>query len=749
PASLRGHPVGAILRQATIKDVARRDVTADSLLHDLEACDVEGLRREMAAEPGALSLDGPGTAQRTMRFSRTPQSTPPTDGERTPASPGDLDDVASLRQLEGERRPLTVVCCALTATGPGLEAVDVEEVDEALGEEQEICAEIARRHRGSIAGALGERVFLYFGHPAAQEDDARRAARAALEIVAEARARSAALTSARGVALEARIGIHTGLVIAREGHSSAQALGTTTQIAAQLSALAAPGSIVASGETRRLLRGHFLFEAEGTHRLPGVARPVEVYRLQDELAAPSSPRSSADADTARLVGRIHELELLLQRWSQTQQGAGQCVLLTGGQGIGKSRLAHELGRRLRCEPHVCLECRCAEEIRYSALRPVIEMIERHLELGSETADEKLARIEALLRRHGCNLDEAVPLIAGLLSVPFTQRYAAPDGSPQRQKERKLNLLLSLLCEMAEQQPVLLVAEDLQWADPVTLEWLGALVDEVASTRIMALFTARPELSPPWQTSGMLQIQLGRLDRVDTEQMIGDLAGGRTLPGPVLEQIAARADGVPLFIEELTRMVIESTAPAGPDGCSTPAPHLSELAIPTTLRGLLTARLDRLGRARETAQIAAALGREFSFEVLEVVSSLDEDALRADLEKLLAADLVHRRRRVNAPTYVFKHGLIRDAAYESLPRRARLRVHASIARTLEERFPEVVRTRPGLLAHHHAAAEQKRPAIVYAERAAGALGPAHRDGRPRERGHDAGGLPRLLTQLPSS
>ena len=717
PASLLGHPVGGILRQATIKDVAGRDVTADSLLRDLEACDMDGLRREAATELRAPSWDGQNPAPRTMRVSRTPQRTPPEDGEGWTATPGDVDDVVSLRRLEGERRPLTVVCCALTATGPGLEAVDVEEVDEALGEEQEICAEIARRHRGSIAGALGERVLLYFGHPAAQEDDALRAARAALEIVAEARARSASLTAERGVALEARIGIHTGLVIAREGQGNAQVLGTTTQIAAQLSALAAPGSIAASGETRRLLRDHFVFEAEGARRLAGIARPVEVYRLEEEIAAPSSPRSSAESDTARLVGRIQELELLLQRWCQTQQGIGQCVLLTGGQGIGKSRLAHELVRRIRCDAHVCLECRCAEEIRHVALRPVIDMVERHLELGGEGAEEKLERIEALLERHGCNLVETVPLLAGLLSVPFADRYAALEGSPQRQKERKLNLLLSLLCEMAEQQPVLLVAEDLHWADPLTLEWIGALVEEVASTRIMALFTARPELSPPWQTSGMLQIQLGRLDRDDVDQMVGDLTDGRSLPGPVLEQISDRADGVPLFIEELTRMVIESTAPAGPDGRSTPAPRLSELAIPTTLRGLLTARLDRLGRAKETIQIAAALGREFSHDVLAAVSNLDEAALRADLDKLVAADLVHRRRRVNAPMYVFKHGLIRDAAYESLPRRARLRVHASIARTLEERFPEVARTRPGVLAQHYAAADQKRAAIPYAERAA--------------------------------
>jgi TOMM system kinase/cyclase fusion protein len=703
-APLLDHPLGAILRRATVKDVAARAVTADGLLRELEACDVAGLSREDLA--GRTS----GVDIRVT----TPVEIRATSPSPSPPAPAPIQPGEPARSIEGERRPLTVVCCSLAAAGPGLETIDVEEVDEVLGEEQEVCGEIARRHGGFVAGALGERMFLYFGYPVAEEDDARRAARAAIAIGEDVRARSERLAAARGVALDARIGIHTGLVIARVQHGNAQSFGTTTQIAARLSELAAPGAIVASGETFRLLRGRFNLLAGGARAVPGVAQPVEIYQVQGESPAASLHRPP-DSSTTRLVGRGQEIELLVQRWNRAREGTGQCVLLTGGPGIGKSRLVNELARRLRGETCTYLECHCAEEIRRSALRPVIDMIDRQLvEAGGVGPASRLERMESLLLRRRFDLGEVVPLLAGLLEIPLGSRYAPPEGSPQRRQERTFAILCSLLCETAEEQPVLFVVEDLHWADPLTLEWLGALVEEASEARIMALLTARPDLSLPWPSTGMVRIELGRLEREHVEELARDVADGRPLPGPVLQQIVDRTDGVPLFVEELTRMVLASGELEGRGALLTPA---GELAIPSTLRGLLAARLDRLGRARETAQLASALGREFSLDVLEAVSRIDPAALREDLDQLVAADLVHRRRRTREATYFFKHGLIRDAAYESLPRRARLRVHAHIARRLEERFPEICRTRPGVLAHHHAAADQKRQAIAYAERAA--------------------------------
>jgi TOMM system kinase/cyclase fusion protein len=732
PVALLGHPLGAILRRATLKEVAARAASAEVLLRELEACDMSGLRRAaLVASRAPIEQE---SAREVVEETRCAPAVPP---ERPAAAPiGTLDrsfsPSLSVRSapladdppsdddlLAGERRPLTAVCCALTATGPGLSAVDVEELDEILDEVQALCDESARRHRGRCVGALGDQVLLYFGDPEAREDDVRHAALAALELAAELRERSARLEAERGIALEVRVGVHTGVVIARERPSHALQLGMTPHLAARLSSLAAPGAVVVSGDTQRILRDRFSFEATGSRVSLGLRRPVTVYRLLEELPAAPPDQASPDLEITPLRGREAELDLLLQRWGQALQGAGQSVLVTGEPGIGKSRLVQELGQRLHGEVHTCLECRCANDGRRRALNPVIEMLERLLEPGSDEASGgKLARLEAMLARRGFNTADTVPLLATLLSLSLEDRYTPPADSPQRHKERTFAVLLSLLFEMAEEAPVLLLVEDIQWADPTTLEWLGALVAEVASSRMMVVLTARSEFSPPRSTTGMLQIQLGRLDRARVEQMVVHLAGGRALPAVVLQQIVDRTDGVPLFIEEMTRMVLESGAlREEEDGRYVLAEPLSAFAIPTTLRGMLMARLDRLGRVKETAQLAAAIGREFSYDVLCAVSALDEVALREDLGKLAAADLVHARRRARSPVYAFKHALLREAAYESLPKRTRKRVHARIARVLEERFPEIVMARPDLLAHHHAAAEQRRQALVYAERAA--------------------------------
>ncbi|WP_437964203.1 TOMM system kinase/cyclase fusion protein [Sorangium sp. So ce260] len=746
PAALLGHPLGTLLRRTTLKNVSERAVTASGLLRELEGCDVEGLSREdfvtpsreLDADPDQDAPDGGGwaySASETAPLDRPPRDgrarssgraaadtlpSPPTPRLEDTPSPleGEHAGGASAGCRDGERRPLTVICCAFATSGPGLKNTDVEEIDDLLGEQQDVCAEIARRHRGRFAGALGDQILLHFGYPSAQEDDARRAARAALEIVEDVRARGARLLATRGLALEVRIGLHTGLVVAGQFQRYTQHLGTTPQLAARLSALAAPGTIVVSGDAFRLLRSRFTFEPMTSSELSHADRPVAIYRMGQEIARPPQDQDTAGRDTEPLIGRSQELDLLLQRWSQVRQGIGQSILVTGGPGIGKSRLTWELARRLHGDRHSCLECRCTPDRRNSALHPLIELLDRLIDPGRDDAPgRRLARLEALLSRRGFDLGETVPLFAALLSIPLDARYSAPQDPPPRQKERTLNALVTMLFDMAEERPVLFMAEDLQWADPTSLEWLGMLIADVPSARLMVVLTARPEFSPPWSTSGMLQIQLGRLDRSHVEHMVARLAGGRSLPEALLAQVVDRTDGVPLFVEELTRMVLESGALVDEGDHYTLSEPISALAIPTTLRGLLMARLDRLGRAKETARVAAVLGREFSLEVLNAVSTLDGELVQEDLDRLMAADLIHRKRRLNNPTYLFKHVLIRDAAYESLSKRSRRKLHACVARTLEDRFPEIVAARPDLLAHHHAAAEQKQQAIAYAETAA--------------------------------
>lgn len=700
PDGVAEHPLGSLLRRATIKDPRARNVSAESLLRELEACDVRGLKVKVGQprlQPVASSA-----ATATMEISVSlPGKTPE-------------------RLIEGERRQVSAVCCTFQVSSAAEEAGDAEEIDHLLDQQQDACVAIARRFGGHVAGALGDMLLLYFGYPSAREDDAARAARAALAILSEVQARNAQLSAERGVSVAARLGVHTGLIVARDpGDAAVQAsrsgAGMTPKQAARMSAQAAPGTIVISAETQRLLRKDFLVEPAGTLRAEGQAATVELYLLHE-----GSP--AWREDDLPLVGRSREMSALLEQWGRVRGGAGHAVLLTGEAGIGKSRLVRELGRRIEEERHTWLDGRCAADVANTALFPIIELLHRMVDPAREgKADSKSDKLEALLSHHGFDLAEAMPLFGQLLGIGLPPRYPSLDVPPQKQRELTSDAVLSLLFEMAEKEPLVLVLEDLHWADPSTLKLLDQLVGEAASSPILALFTARSEFTPEWSPSAVQAIQLDRLDVSEVAQMTARLTGGRALPDGVLEQVVSRTDGVPLFVEELVRAMIEAGALVERDDRYALAAPLSQLSIPTTLRDSLVARLDRLGRAKETAQVASAIGREFTFELLRAVSPLDEAALEEDLDKLIAAEIVCRKRRIKNRAYVFKHGLARDAAYGSMLRRSQREVHARIAKVLKRRFPEIVNERPEVLAQHHAAAEQKKEAIECAQQAAmGAL-----------------------------
>ncbi|WP_437317629.1 TOMM system kinase/cyclase fusion protein [Sorangium sp. So ce385] len=696
PPAIAEHPVGALLRRVTAKDPAAREATAESLLRELEACDVSGLR----VTSGHVRIQPSPSDAKTATIAMT---------SAAPAAP-------SQRLVEGERRQITALCCNLTATGAGPKAADIEELDHVLGLQQEACAEIAQRFGGHVAGALGDAVLFYFGYPSAREDDARRAARAALAMVEEMARRSAALAAERKVRVELRAGIHTGLVVARELREPATSglgyvVGSTPKLAARLSALAEPGGVLVSGGTQRLLRKQLLLEETGIRVADDATTPVEVFTLH--AGDPTTGLSQVP-----LVGRARELDALLERWARARGGAGQAVLIGGEPGIGKSRLARELRDQLAAEPHTWLECRCTPEGTNSAFHPVVELLDRLLDPRREaSAEEKARKLEELLSLYGFELAEAMPLFAPLLSLALPPRWAPLDVSPQKQRELLRVAVLSLLFEMAEKQPVVLLVEDLHWADPSTMELVAQLVAEVGSARVLALFAARPELAPPWPASAVLHLRIERLGRAEVEQLAMRVTGGRPLPAEVLAALAERTDGVPLFVEELLLTMIGGGALVEREGGYALAGPLAGLSIPGTLRDLLVARLDRLGRAKETAQIAAAIGRELSFELLRAVSPLGEAEVQEDLDRLVAAELLQRKRRLRNPTYLFRHALVRDAAYDSMLKRSRREVHARIAKALEERFPETVSERPELLAHHHAEAEQKREAFGYLLKAA--------------------------------
>ncbi|MFL5350095.1 MAG: TOMM system kinase/cyclase fusion protein [Hyalangium sp.] len=680
PRWLEGHRLGHLLRRVTEKDPQLRDVTAQGLLLELEACMTQGWPSTDAAVP---------------------------------------QPVADAPQLsaEGERRQLTAVCCGLRLAGEKADSADVEDLDVLLWQQHSACVELARRREAWLGSVLGERLLLYFGYPRAQEDDVQRAAHMALELMTELDKRGAELARTQGLQLEVRMGIHTGLVISRELRGQGLAglpvlAGNTPNIAERLESLAQPGEILVSAVTAKVLRESFTLEPSGEHRVGAGTRPVPVFRLRGRQRVPAS--SLEGTPTVPLFGRALELELLLQRWRQVLAGMGQGILITGEPGIGKSRLAQELAQQVRAIPHTLLECRCAPEWRNSTLRPVVDLLERMLGLDRDSTPEQLTTaLEALLSRHGFNLSESLPLFASLLSLKGTsERYSPQVMSPQRQKEETFSALLALFFEMAQQQPLLLLVEDLHWADPTTLELLALLLKDAASARLFAILTARPGFSAPWPASQVLQVQLTRLERAQVEEMVRRLTRDAPLPGEVVERMVERTDGVPLFVEELTRMVVESVAQR--QGASR---QLGSVEIPSTLRDSLMARLDRLGPAKATAQLASALGREFTYEVLKAASVSDEETLKKDLEALVAADLIHRRRGARGAGYVFKHALIRDTAYEAMLKPMRRQVHARIAEALELRFPEVVKQRPDLLARHHAAADQKREALAYAHKAA--------------------------------
>ncbi|XXT20371.1 TOMM system kinase/cyclase fusion protein [Sorangium sp. So ce429] len=708
PAALERHPLGDVLARALRKDEGARDVTALGLFAALEACSLRGLSRA-----AMLGAGGPSSGGDTLSLSSAVTVATSLDRRRAPAP-----DV----RAEGERRQLTALCCHLRARAADAQAADAEALDDPLRSALALCADVGRRYGGYVAAALGDHLLIYFGYPSAAEDDAKRAARAALAMASAVSTEQTENPSsaAPGVLIAVSVGLHTGLVV--DGNlgdldGACLVTGATPRLAARLASLAPPGAVTVSAASQALLRASFDLESEGIRSMEGIAAPVETFRLRQEHGD-AARWPTPDGSRAPLSGRDPELGLLVERWRRACEGAGQSSLITGEPGIGKSCLARALRDRVAREDHTFLEARCSPDTQNSPLRPVIELLERALGLDQEPdAGGKIARLEGELTGHGLALAEAMPLFVPLFSLPLGAPYAPLDVSAQRQKALTLSAIASLLLAMAESRPVLLLAEDLHWADPTTMEFLSQLVREAPAVPMCVLMTARPEFSPSFSTADVLLLPLSRLERPQMEEMLVGLVGRKALPRAVIEQVTDRADGVPLFAEELLRMMLDALLLVERDGRYELTRPLSGAAIPGTLRALLTARLDRLARAKQTAQLAAALGREFSLQVLSAASPLGPEAVAEDLQHLMSAGLLLRKRRQKDAVGVFKHALVRDAAYESLSTGARRRAHARIAATLEDGFPEVVRTRPDLLAHHHAAAEQKREAVGYAQRAA--------------------------------
>ncbi len=617
-----------------------------------------------------------------------------------------------------ERRQLTVMFCDLVGSTALSARLDPEDLRAVIGAYHRCVAKVIGRGGGFVAKYMGDGVLAYFGYPRADEHDAERAVRTALKLVDKV-----AGVDTVAAPLQVRVGIATGLVVVGDligqGASQEQAVvGETPNLAARLQALAEPGTVVIAPSTRRLTGGLFEYADLGAVELKGLGAPVMAARVVRGSAAESRFEAMHGRELTPLVGRDEELALLQRRWQQAKAGEGRVVVLIGEPGIGKSRLAQAMLEEVAGEPYTRLRYFSSPHHQASALHPFITQLEHAAGFSREdTPEARLAKLEALLARSNAGAEE-IGFIAERMSIPTGDKYPLPGLTPQRRKDKTLEALLARMARLAVLQPVLMLFEDAHWIDPTSLELLTLTVARAPRLPLLLLVTARPEFTPPWPADAHVTMQaLARLGRREGATLVARSAGGKALPAEILEQILARTDGVPLFVEELTKTIIESGLLREEDGHYALDGALPPLAIPTTLHDSLMARLDRLAPVREVAQIGAAIGREFSYRLLSAVAHQPDDRLQEALDRLVRAELVFGRGEVPDAVYTFKHALVQEAAYASLLRERRRTLHAHIAQALEDQFPEVAETQPELVAHHYAAAGLAAPAIDYYRRAA--------------------------------
>jgi class 3 adenylate cyclase/predicted ATPase len=619
------------------------------------------------------------------------------------------------RRDEAERRHLTVMICDLVGSTALSARLDPEDMRAVIDAYHAACARITRSYDGFLAEFRGDGILAYFGYPVAHEDDAERTVRAALDIIAAV----AGLETLAAEPLAVRIGIATGVVVigdlSREGALREHAVvGDTPNLAARLQALAAPGTVVVAASTRRLLGDLFHLRDLGRHELKGIAEPVAAWAVEGVSDSESRFEAVRAAALTDLIGREDEIDFLMERQRLAWKGEGQVVLISGEPGIGKSRLAAALAEHIGSELHTRLRYQCSPYHTNSALHPFITQLERAAGFkADDTPEQRLDKLEALLAMGASRIAGAVPLFASLLSIPFGERYPPLVLSPTQQRRRTLAALLDQFEGLARRQPILLVFEDAQWADATSLELLDLTVERVRQLPVLALFTSRPEFEPPWvDLPNVGTLTLGRLEGNDVESMVARVTGGRVLPVEVMKQIVAKTDGNPLFVEELTKTVLEAgILVEDAEGYRLEGP-LPPLAIPATLQDSLMSRLDRLAPVREIGQIGAAIGRDFSYSLLRAVTGRDETALTHALAQLEQAELVFRRGEPPEAVYSFKHALVRDAAYESLLKSRRQQLHGQIARALEERFADIVASQPEIAAHHFTEAGLVERAVDY-------------------------------------
>jgi class 3 adenylate cyclase/tetratricopeptide (TPR) repeat protein len=614
-----------------------------------------------------------------------------------------------------ERRQLTVMFCDLVGSTAMSAGLDPEDMREVIRVYQDACSGAVARYDGFVAKFMGDGVLAYFGFPRAHEEDAERAVRAGLDITAVV----AKLETRANENLKVRVGIATGIVVVGDlvGQGSAQeqaVVGESPNLAARLQALAEPGTVVIAESTRRLLGGAFELEPLGPRALKGFDAPVPAWAVLREVQNLSRFEASRSQRLTPFVGREHEAALLLDRWRDATEGEGQVVLLSGEAGIGKSRILATLAEQIGTEPHVRVRYQCSSHHANDAFYPIVSQISHAADFVSgEPARARLDKLETMIARSTVNAREVAPLLASLMAIPVEGRYPQVEMAPSDQKERTIAGLITLFAGLTEDAPVLALLEDAHWIDPTSLDVFSRLIDLLPRLRALLVVTFRPEFAAPWVgRAHVASMQLNRFGRRHAIAMVDCVTGGKALPAGILEEIVAKTDGVPLFVEELTKTVLESGLLREENGGYVLDHEMTPLAIPSTLQDSLMARLDRLAPVKEIAQIGAAIGREFSYRLLEAVSPIQGAELQGALAQLMAAELIHERGAPPEGTYVFKHALLQDTAYGSLLRSRRQRIHADIARALEGKFADQVEAAPAAIARHYTEAGLADPAARY-------------------------------------
>jgi class 3 adenylate cyclase/tetratricopeptide (TPR) repeat protein len=614
-----------------------------------------------------------------------------------------------------ERRHLSVMICDLVGSTALTARLDPEDMGAVIDAYHAACARITLSYDGFLADFRGDGIMAYFGYPRAHEDDAERTVRAGLDII-EAVAR---LETRAGEPLAVRIGIATGIVVVGDlgGEGKLRehsVIGDAPNLAARLQTLIEPNTVVVAESTRRLLGDLFILRDLGQHELKGIGELAGAWAVEGLSASESRFKAVRPAGLADFIGRQTEMDVLLERQRLAWKGEGQIVLISGEAGIGKSRLAAALAERVARQPHTEIQYQCSPYHANSALHPIIDQLERAADFKADDPPAlRLDKLEALLALDTTPVETVAPLFAALLSIPFADRYPPLAFSPAQQRRRTLAALLDRFENQARQFPILLLMEDTQWADDTTLELIDLIVERARQLPMLVLVTFRPEFEPPWAgLANVGALSLGRLGRENVESIVAQVTSGRSLPSEVTKQIVAKTDGNPLFVEELTKAVLEAgILVEHPDGYRLDGP-LPPLAIPATLQDSLMARLDRLLSVKEIAQTGAAIGREFSYSLMRSVVARDDAALQHALTELEQAELVYRQGVPPEAVYSFKHALVRDAAYESMLKSRRQQLHGQIARALENGFSDVATAEPEILAHHFTEAGTVQRAIPY-------------------------------------